>query len=236
MQILECGIVLMRRIHRIAIRFVVPPCVTVVGRLHIRARMYMTRHALTRRNLLGEDMLKRVSALRLIDCAVIADAAPVIPMRRGLFAVSRIAVIGIQNMTGRAATGAVISGLVVGTGKRKHGIHEPRFLQTEEDRVGSKTGAEAAIGELEIGLTGHVLSVWIANLTALLAATLKDAEQVARLGILPPLQRVKVWKDSLTTRLLGCRRWECAQTFRLTLLIVGLPEVRILERKRSIVI
>ena len=187
MLLLQARIVLYRGIHLLAVGLVVPPGVAVVGGDHVRAGMDMAGHALAGGNLFGEDVLQRMPALTLVDSGVVADAAAGVAEGRGLRAVAGIAVVGVEHVAGRAAAGAVVAGLVVGAGKAQQRVEQARLLQAEEDGVSPQVGTQSAVGELEVRLSGGLVGVRVADLAALFAAALKDAQHVAGLGELPAL-------------------------------------------------
>src|SRR5271157_441359 len=95
--------------------------------------------------------------------------------------VRRIAVVGVDDVAGGAAAGAIIAGMIVRAGKREDWIEEPCFLQAEENGIGAQLGAESAIAEFVVGLTGIFFARGIACLGFFAAAALEDAQDVSRL-------------------------------------------------------
>src|SRR5208337_5333632 len=61
------------------------------------------------------------------------------------------AVVGIDDVAGRAAAGAIVAGMIVGPGQRQQRIHEARLLKSQEHGIGAVDGAEAAVAELGVG-------------------------------------------------------------------------------------
>ena len=121
------------------------------------------------------------------------------------------AIVGVDDVAGGAAAGAIIAGLVVGARQVEEGIEETRFLQAEENGIGAQLGAETAIAELVVRAAGFFLAIRIADLALLFAAALENAQDVAGLRNFPALERREFREDSLRARFLGRRRWDGEQ-------------------------
>ena len=65
--LLLAAIELGRRVHHLAVRFVLPPRVAVVGGDHVGARVHVARHALAGRDRTSERVLERVAGLLFVD-------------------------------------------------------------------------------------------------------------------------------------------------------------------------
>src|SRR5919201_236135 len=105
--------------------------------------------------------------------------------------VGRVAVIGIDDVAGRAAGGAKIARLVVRAEEGEQRIEQPRLLQAEEDRVRAQPRAQAPIAQLDFGLARQLIRVRAADVRGqalALAPALEDAQDVAWLGYLPARQ------------------------------------------------
>src|SRR5260370_3177040 len=95
--------------------------------------------------------------------------------------VNQRAIVGVDDVAGGAAAGSIIARMVVGAGQRKDRIEQAGFLQAEKNGIGSKLGAESALAELHVGGARIFTRIWIADLRALAAAPLEDAQHLARL-------------------------------------------------------
>ena len=109
----------------------------------------------------------------------------------------RRAIVGVDDMAGRAAAVAIIAGMIVGAGQRKDRIEQARLLQAEKDRIGAQLGAEAAIAQLDVGPPGIFFRIGIADLGALSPAALEDAQNIAGLRNFPAAQRIQVRQHAL---------------------------------------
>ena len=76
-------------------------------------------HALAGGDGLGEGVLERVAALRLADGGVGADAVAGVAVGGDLRGVGGVAIVGIEDVAGGAAAGAVVARMVVGAGERE---------------------------------------------------------------------------------------------------------------------
>ena len=139
------GIFLLRRIHLLAVNFVVPPRDAEIGGEHVRAGMHVADHALARRNRAREDVLNGMAGLQFVDGRIGSGAGAGVAEGRISGGMRGIAVIRVNHVTRRTSAGAIIAGMIVGTRQRHHGIDEARFLQAEKNRIGAKLGAEAAV-------------------------------------------------------------------------------------------
>ena len=155
---LRSGLLLLRRIHFVAVGFVVPPDVAEIGGDHVGAGVDVADHALAGGDGAREGVLDGMARFVLGDGGIgrRAEAASGRTARRGRSATA-IAVVGVDDVAGGAAAGAIVAGMVVGAGQGHDGIEQARFLQAEENGIGAQFGAEAAIAELVVGLAGILL-------------------------------------------------------------------------------
>ena len=102
------------------------------------------------------------------------------------------AVVGVNDVAGRAAAVAIIARMIVGAGQRQDGIQQASLLQAEEDRIGAQFGAEAAIAQLHIGTAGVFFRIGNADLRALSPAPLEDAQNISGLRDFPAPQRIQM--------------------------------------------
>src|SRR5450755_105028 len=119
-------------IHVFAIRFVVPPGVTEVGGDHVGAGMDVTGDASTRRNSAGELMLDGMPGFILWNGLVHLSAVAAISVFGILPGVNWTAVIGVNYVTGGAAAGAIISGMIIGARHGQQGVEQAGLLKAEE--------------------------------------------------------------------------------------------------------
>src|SRR6266446_277331 len=129
-------IVLLRRIHLVAVGFVVPPRETHVGRDHVLARMHMTNHALRSGDAAGQLMPDWVTGLVLRNADVAGFRHAEIPSRAVVLGVSRIAVVSVDHMTGSTTGRSIITGMIVRADKVQGGIKQTRLLQAEINGIG----------------------------------------------------------------------------------------------------
>ena len=115
----------------------------------------------------------------------------------------RVVVVGVDDVAGGAAAGAIVAGVIVGAGEGHDGIEEAGFLQAEEDGVGAELGAEAALGELIVGLAGLFDARGITEFALFVAAAFEDAQYVAGLGDFPAFERIELREDSVFARFFG---------------------------------
>ena len=195
------------RIHEIAIGLKVPPGVTQVAVHDCCARVNVTRHALAGGDgvAFGKAVLDRVPGLFLVDGWVWFDVvedfigrptsvteAAIRPRVNGT------AVVGIDNVTCRATTGAIVAGLVVGAQEVESGVEKACFVQGNPDRVCAVFGTQTAVAEaFEERTAGIRKPVRDANFWPKFSASFKDPQNIGRLGNLEAERRIKVGKNAL---------------------------------------
>src|SRR5271154_6407880 len=177
-----------------------------------------------------------MARLRFIDGRIDADAGAVVTVLRVLSGMFGGAVVGVDDVAAGAAAAAIVTGLVVGSGKAEQRVKQAGLLQAEKDRVGTQLGAEAAIAELEIGVAGKLFGTGNARLRLLLTAALKNAEDIAGLRDLPALERVEIGQNAFGAGFFGGWRRKGAKTLGRAVRSVRLAEVRVLERKCAVVV
>src|SRR5438045_1718841 len=106
-------------------------------------------------------------------------------------------------MTRRAATPAVIAGMIVRAGKGQDRIEQACFLQAEKNRIRAKFRAEAAVTELVVRLAGIFRATRIADFCFLVAAAFENAENIAGLRNFPTIQRIELGNYALRACLFG---------------------------------
>ena len=148
------GIALLGRIHFVGVEFVVPPGEAEVRGDHVRAGVDVADHALAGGNGASERMFDGMAGLGLVDRGIGGGACAAVAKLCVCGGVRWIVVVGVDDVAGGAAAGAVVAGVIVGAGKRHDRIEEAGFLQAEENGIGAEFSAEAAVGELIVGLAG----------------------------------------------------------------------------------
>src|SRR5437773_10269316 len=106
-------------------------------------------------------------------------------------------------MTRRAATPAVIAGMIVRAGKGQDRIEQACFLQAEKNRIRAKFRAEAAVTELVVRLAGIFRATRIADFCLLVVAAFGDAENIAGLRNFPTSEMFQPGNYALRACLLG---------------------------------
>ena len=124
--------------------------------------------------------------------------AAVVASRGVLLRVDARAIVGVDDVAGGAAAGAVVARLIVGAEQVERRIQQPRLLQADEHRIGAVERAEAAIAETAGGTARFLVGIGHADLERPAAAALEDAQDVAGLRQLPAEQRLEERQDAVT--------------------------------------
>ncbi len=107
------------------------------------------------------------------------------------------AVVGINDMAGGAAAGAIVAGVVVGAEEIERRVEQPRSLQADKDRVGAVLACRGR-GARAGRVAGPIPRVSRdADFRIEAAAALEDAQDVAGLGDLEAGQRIEERNDAL---------------------------------------
>src|SRR5216683_1778410 len=114
-------------IHLVAIDFVVPPCEPEIRRDHVRTRMNVADHALTRRDGARENVLNGMARLVFRNRRIGRSAEAGMPELRIGAGVREIAVVGIDHMARSATAAAIVAGMIVAPWERKDRIEQARF-------------------------------------------------------------------------------------------------------------
>src|ERR1700730_5211478 len=106
-------IALLVRIHPVAVNFVVPPGEAEIGGDHVGAGVDVADHALAGGDGAREGVFEGMARLVFPDRGIarITDAG--VPESRVSAGMRRVAVVGVNNMACRAATGAVVAWMIV---------------------------------------------------------------------------------------------------------------------------
>ena len=150
--------------------------------------------------------------------------------------VYRVAVIGIDDMTRGAATGAIVAGVIVRAGKRHDRVEQARFLETEKNGIGPKLGAETAFAEFVVRFPGIFFAIGIADLGLLAAAPFENAQHVSGLGSFPAEERIELGNYALGANFFGRGPGRSLNRLRLAATIVALAEARVFSGIAAVVV
>src|SRR5215213_11198728 len=100
-----------------------------------------------------------------------------------------IAIISIDDMTGRAARRAIIARMIVRAEEVQGRVHQARLLQAKIDWVGSIVRARATWAQSLVGFARLIFAIRQADFKSSSPASLEDAQNVARLRNLPTRNR-----------------------------------------------
>ena len=175
------GIVLLRRIHVLAIGLVVPPDVAEIRRHHVRAGMNVADDALAGGNGARELVLDGMAGFVASGWWDRSGAVRLIAVSGVRAGMNRRSIVGINHVAGGAAAVPIIARMIVGAGQRKDRIEQARFLQAQENRVGAQLGAESAFAQLDVRPAGIFFGIRIADFRSLAAASLENAQNISGL-------------------------------------------------------
>ena len=139
-------ILLLARIHELAVGLVVPPGVSEIRVQHVRARVNVTDDARARRHVFDERVLHRMPGFVLRNLRIVLHRRAAVARLCPETAVHRAGVVGVDDVTGAASAGAIVAGMIVRAHHVQRGIEQAGFLQADPDRIGSHVRAKAAIG------------------------------------------------------------------------------------------
>src|ERR1700688_1526711 len=234
--LLFAGIALLRRIHFVAVDFVVPPRQSEIGGDHVRSRMNVADHALARRDGAGESVPDGMTGFGFGNSRIHGCALPGMPKFCINTGVRGVAIISVNYMASGAAARAVIAGMIVGSRKRHDRIEKARFLQAEKYRIGTQLSAKSAIAQFVFGLAGIFFGDGIANLAFLAAAAFEHPQHIAGLRGFPAIKWIKLRKHALRSRLFGRWRGDSLYRFGLAVAVVTLAEAGIFSGVAAIVV
>src|SRR5450432_2059747 len=130
-------------------------------------------------------------------------------------------------MTRRAAAGAIVAGMVVGSRQRHYRIQQARFLQPQKNGIGAQLRAKAAFTKFVVWLARVVIQRRITDFTFLAAAAFEYPQHVTGLRSLPAIERIQLRQHALGTRFFRRRRGRCLYGLRLAVAIVTFSETSI---------
>jgi hypothetical protein len=137
-------IVLLRRVHWLAVRLVVPPGVAQVRRNHVRAGMDVAHNALAGRNRAREHVLNRVARFILRYRRVHLRALALVAVRGVRAGMDGRAVVRVDDVARCAAAGAIIARMIVRAHEIERRIKQPRLVERHEYGVGAVLSARPA--------------------------------------------------------------------------------------------
>ena len=229
-------VLLLLRIHEFTVALLIPPDVAKV-RIHEEIPLvHVAVHALRRRDGARELMLDRVPALVFANRLVLAEAQSLVAVFGVPARVRRRTIICINDVAGRAAARPVIARMIVRPHEVQQRIVQPRLLQIEQHRINAVERAETAFRQTTQRLAGRLERIRVAELKLLLAATLEDAQQIARLADGEARQRIDEGKNAVGARHFWRDRNGTFQTQRHAIETVSLAEAIILRGIRAVVV
>ena len=148
--------------HAIVVGLLVPQQVALVHRERAVPLMVVARHALRRGDAPGELMLDGVAGLVLGNGLVARERKALVAVLRHVGGVGRLAVVGVEHVTARAAALPEVAGDVVRALQPQTRIVEPGLQQRdvhaghlEVRSLGPVAGADVAALEDPEGIPGH---------------------------------------------------------------------------------
>ncbi len=234
--ILLARMALLGRVHRRAVGLVVPPRIAEIRRHHVRAGMNVARHALARWNRARENVANRMARFVARNRRIVRSGETEIAESRVLRGMFRRAVVRVNDVTRRAAAGAVIARLIVCARQREKRIEQARLLQTEKDGIRAQLRTEPARAELVVRFARLFFERGLPNFAFPLASAFKYAQDVARLRNLPSFERRHFRENSLSPRRFRRRGWNRMHGLRRAVARVTLSEARVLVGIAAVVV
>ena len=163
-----------------------------------------------------------MTRLGLVDGRIDARALPVAAVLRICQTMTRLAIVGVNDMARRASRLTIIAGLVIGTHEPGERIVEARLLKIEDGNGDAQARARPAIGLADVGLARLfqrlriAFRIRIADLGELRAdgdaAPFEHAEDVGRWRRLPARHGIKRRQRAARCLLVGDRaRWSAGR-------------------------
>ena len=158
---------------------------------------------------------------------------------------SRVAIVGIHDMTTRTAGRSVIAGLIVGAHEPGEWIIEARLVNIDKRYSDTATRAGTAIRLPNVGLAGFLEALNLSQrirqpglrkqVGQVAAAVLEDAKNIAGLYALPGRQGIQFGDHAMLLRDVGIQARSC-HLRRDAIRRVALAEDVILERQYAVVV
>src|SRR5271165_4157884 len=99
-------------------------------------------------------VLDRVSPLGARDSWIGLEAEPLVAEQRVRARVHRGSIIRVDHVAGRAAAGAIVAGVVIGTQEVERRVLQPGLLQGDKNRIGAVAGSQSPCAETRARLAG----------------------------------------------------------------------------------
>lgn len=145
----------------------------------------MTDHALTGGDCIsfGKTVLNRMSRFILGNRGIRTEARATIPKLPVGARGNRRAIIRIDHVTSRAATGSIITRVIIGSQEVERRVKEARFRCTNDRRIGSILRAQTSVTETsENRSTGGFILLGNTCFRSELTTTLKDTKDITGLS------------------------------------------------------
>ena len=197
----DAGLLLLLRPHQGRVGLVVPHGVAEEG-VHEHVRLvHVADHALAGRDGAGELVPDRMARLVARDGRVLGLGGAPVAVRGPGPGMAWVAVVGVDDVAGAAARGAVVAGLVVGAEEPSERVVESGLGDVEHRDGDADAGAGPAIGLADVGPARLLQSLQLAQRVGqadlgelgddVAAAALEDPERVGRRHGLPGRERVE---------------------------------------------
>ena len=177
-----------------------------------------------------------MSRFRLRNRRVYLRAAPLIAVYGVRTGMNRGAVVRINDVTRRAATVAIVAGMIVGSGQREQGIEQSSLLQSQKHGIRTQRCAEPAIAQLVIRQAGLVFRIRIPQVCTRTTAAFKHTKNISRLRNLPSAERLELWQDPLGAGQLLIRGRKHRDLLRLAVGRIAFAEAGVLVRIPAVVV
>src|ERR1051325_2327198 len=139
-------------------------------------------------------------------------------------------------MAGRTAARPVITRMIVAPHKVEQWIVQPRLREIQKDWIDAVQGPKSTLAQPPRGFAGRLVDDWDTQGKLLLAALLKDAQNVARLADDESRQRIDEREHAIRARLFRRRNVRIQYPQRFAVGPVSLSVAIILQRKRAIIV
>jgi len=128
-----------------------------------------------------KPVLDRVSPLGAWDRWIGLEAEPLVAELRVRARVHWGSIVRVDHVAGRAAAGAIVAGVVVGTQKVQCRVEQSGLRQADEHGIGAVLRPKSSSAQPGAGLAGILERIGQADLLRITPATLEDPQDVGRL-------------------------------------------------------
>ena len=189
------GILLLRGIHVLRIRFLIPPGVAEEGIHKQVSLVHVAGHALARRDAAGELVLDRVPLFLLGNHRIGIERKPLVAVCAVPAGVGWRAVVRINYVTCSTSARPVIPRPVVRSEEIQQGIVEAGLVRPDDHRIDAGQGSEAAIREALQGPARRFVRIRVSEIEGLAAAFLEDPVDISGLPDVEARQRENLIHD-----------------------------------------